>query len=355
VAFGECAKGIVDNGVAMKKTIDKVDINPFLTSLLRDHTIFAPAKVANYVSYREIATPDEIVWDCLVTREPPKDVFFPQTEVLFNYTRTPDGLALQSNEAVDKERILWGMRPCDAQAMLVQDKVFDTSEDRDVYYTNKRAKTTVVGIGCNQPLSTCFCTAVGGAPFKKDGFDVFLTDIGDAYLAEALTDKGEQLLQTPFLRAATAAADEQAKGVEKAARAQLPQPMDVKTIQKHLDELVASPFWDEVQASCIGCGVCTLLCPVCSCFDIVDEGTAACGQRVRNWDTCQSCVYTLEASGHNPRPAGRERVRQRLMHKFDYYLVNQGVLGCVGCGRCVQLCPVNLDIRRIVDQIGAAQ
>jgi ferredoxin len=339
----------------MKKIINKTDINPFLAELLQGYTLYAPARLANYIVFREIAAPEEVVWDCLVTREPPKDVFLPQTEVLFNYAQTADGLHLQTTEAVGRERILWGIRPCDVQAILVQDAVFDTPQDRDVYYANKRAKTTVVSIGCNRPLSTCFCTGVGGGPFKKDGADLFLTDIGEAYLAEALTNKGARLLSMSYFHAATRSDEKAARAAEKAALARLPKPMDIETIRQHLDELIASPFWDEVQATCVGCGVCTLLCPVCHCFDIVDEGTAACGQRVRNWDTCQYCVYTLEASGHNPRPSGRERVRQRLMHKFDYYLVNQGVLGCVGCGRCVQLCPVNLDIRQIVDQIGAAK
>jgi len=338
----------------MRKKIDKAQINTLLAALLKDYELYAPAREAGYVTFRQIRSPEEIVWDCLVTREPPKDVFLPQTEVLFSYTRGPNGLELVSNEKVQRERLVWGMRPCDAQALLVQDVVFDTSKDCDVYFANKRAMTTVVGIGCNQPLSTCFCTAVGGGPFRKDGFDLFLTDLGEAYLAEALTEKGERLLASPFFHASSKADEKAARALEKAALAHLPEAMDVKTIQQHLDQLITSPFWDEVQASCIGCGVCTLLCPVCHCFDIVDEGTAACGQRVRNWDTCQYCVYTLEASGHNPRPSGRERVRQRLMHKFDYYLVTQGKLGCVGCGRCVQLCPVNLDIRQIVNEIGAA-
>ena len=348
-------KGLISSGVIMKRTINKVDINGFLAELLQNYTVYAPAKVADYVTFREIAAPEEVVWDCLVTRKPPKDVFLPQTEVLFNYSQSEDGLRLQSTEAVDRKRILWGVRPCDVQAVLVQDTVFDTEKDRDIYYANKREKTTIVGIGCNQPLSTCFCTGVGGEPFGRDGVDLFLTDIGESYLAEALTDKGKKLLKSGDFHKATQSDEKAARAAEKAAVARLPKPISIKTIQQRLNELVASPFWDEVQATCIGCGVCTLLCPVCHCFDIVDEGTGACGQRVRNWDTCQYCIYSLEASGHNPRPSGRERVRQRLMHKFDYYLVNQGVLGCVGCGRCVQLCPVNLDIRQVVDQIGAAK
>jgi sulfhydrogenase subunit beta (sulfur reductase) len=339
----------------MKKTIAKKDVNKFLARLIKNDVVYAPTQVANYVSFREITSPEEVVWDCLVTREPPKSTFFPQTEVLLNYEKTDDGLELQSTEAVERERILWGIRPCDAQAMMVQDGVFDTTDACDVYYVNKRQKTTTVGIGCNEPLSTCFCTSVGGEPFKKEGFDLFLTDIGDSYLVEALTDKGESLLKGAYFKEPAKADLKAAKAAEKAALARLPEPANVQTIKQRLEEMIDSPFWDDFQAVCLGCGVCTFLCPVCHCFDIVDEGTAAGGQRVRNWDTCQYCVYTLEASGHNPRPAGRQRVRQRLMHKFDYQLVNQGAIGCVGCGRCVQLCPVNLDIRQTVAELGASK
>jgi len=339
----------------MKKRISKEDVITFLARLLKDYTVYAPAKVADYVSFREVASPEEVVWDCLVTRQPPKEVFFPQTEALFRYVKTANGLQLQSLETVERERVLWGVRPCDVQATLVQDAVFDTPDVRDVYYTNKRGKTILIGIGCNRPLSTCFCTSVGGGPFKKEGVDLFLTDIGDSYLAEARTDKGKELLKGSYFHPATRADLKTAKTVEEAALKRLPAPMDLQSIKQHLDAMINSLFWDDMQATCLGCGVCTFLCPVCHCFDIVDEGTPSCGQRVRNWDTCQYCIYTLEASGHNPRPSGKERTRQRLMHKFDYYLINQGVIGCVGCGRCVQLCPVNLDIRQILVELGEAK
>jgi sulfhydrogenase subunit beta (sulfur reductase) len=96
----------------------------------------------------------------------------------------------------------------------------------------------------------------------------------------------------------------------------------------------------------MGCGICTFLCPTCFCFDIVDE--AQRGERVRNWDTCMFRVYSQEASGHNPRPTKAERTRQRIMHKFAYWIDNINEIGCTGCGRCVQYCPVNLDIRHII-------
>jgi ferredoxin len=58
-------------------------------------------------------------------------------------------------------------------------------------------------------------------------------------------------------------------------------------------------------------------------------------------------TYSLEASGHNPRPTKVERTRQRVMHKFAYWVDLINEIGCTGCGRCVEYCPVNIDIREI--------
>jgi predicted aldo/keto reductase-like oxidoreductase len=40
-----------------------------------------------------------------------------------------------------------------------------------------------------------------------------------------------------------------------------------------------------------------------------------------------------------------------MMHKFDYFVENTGAIACVGCGRCVRDCPVNLDIRAVIEAI----
>jgi len=61
--------------------------------------------------------------------------------------------------------------------------------------------------------------------------------------------------------------------------------------------------------------------------------------------------YTLHTSGHNPRPSSRERVRNRVNQKYCYYVKNFGKIACVGCGRCIDLCPVNIDILDILSQV----
>jgi ferredoxin len=118
-----------------------------------------------------------------------------------------------------------------------------------------------------------------------------------------------------------------------------------------MDEMFDSALWDGIGERCVACGVCTYLCPTCHCFDIQDETHRGEGARVRNWDTCQFELFTRHASGHNPRSAQSRRVRQRIMHKFQYGPRNTGMPFCVGCGRCVAYCPVNIDLRRILDDI----
>ncbi len=77
------------------------------------------------------------------------------------------------------------------------------------------------------------------------------------------------------------------------------------------------------------------------------------GERVRAWDSCMYSTFTLHASGHNPRPTPKERWRQRLMHKFRYAVENYGRFFCVGCGRCIRSCPVSMDLRVVLKEIGA--
>jgi predicted aldo/keto reductase-like oxidoreductase len=62
-----------------------------------------------------------------------------------------------------------------------------------------------------------------------------------------------------------------------------------------------------------------------------------------------SPLFTLEASGHNPRPNKADRLKNRVGHKFSYYpSLHSGRFSCCGCGRCIRSCPSSVDIRKIV-------
>ena len=86
----------------------------------------------------------------------------------------------------------------------------------------------------------------------------------------------------------------------------------------------------------------------------LDETYGREGVRFRIWDSCMFPLYTLHGTGHNPRAAKAARVRQRFMHKLKYFPDrHQGKVSCVGCGRCVIYCPVNIDIREVASGMKA--
>ncbi len=242
-----------------------------------------------------------------------------------------------------------GPVPCDAKAISLLDNVFEAPDYKDVYYTNKREDTIIIGLRCNLPLSSCFCTSFSIEPFSRDGMDLLLVDIGEEYVVDVLTEKGEQILTEDF----TGATDEQLKLAEEIkdkAVKKIKSKVEIKGAKEKLDKMFETTFWDGLSEKCLRCGVCAYLCPTCHCFDIVDEAVDSQG-RVRNWDSCMFSLFTLEASGHNPRPTGKERMRQRIMHKFNYFVENYKEPACVGCGRCVINCPVNIDVRRVLKEI----
>jgi sulfhydrogenase subunit beta (sulfur reductase) len=329
------------------KIIEKSAIAGFLDKLLETYQVFAPVERGGILGFEPVRGSDEAVLDAHNTRQAPKEVFFPRSETLFTFQ---EGKVTPTPPA-EEVRVVLGIRPCDARSVIVLDKVFDGADYQDPYYVDRRQNTVLAGFACSDPLSTCFCTAVGGGPFAVDGLDLLWTDLGDRYLVESVTERGEALIaDLPLFRQATAEETDQRAAIAAQATQRVSGP-NVEGITEKLEGMYDDPFWDELHQKCLGCAACSYLCPTCHCFDIVDEGTIASGRRVRNWDSCQFALFTHHASGHNPRASGKERMRQRVMHKFSYFVENFGEIACVGCGRCVRECPVNMDIRAVIEAI----
>jgi ferredoxin len=248
--------------------------------------------------------------------------------------------------------IIFGSRPCDAKGFLIYDRPYMQTDTPDPYYKGRREQTAIVTMSCQSTYAGCFCTAVGGGPADKEGSDVLITELDNGYFIEAITDKGKEILQQA---AAESGAGHEAEALKKqeAVRARVKDPFCANgkpEISKDLFE--SDEFWEEELSKCVSCGACTYLCPTCYCFNITDETTFEKGERIRSWDGCMYNHFTLEASGHNPRPTKFQRFKNRVGHKFLFYPEKyNGVIACCGCGRCIRFCPMSVDISEIVSKL----
>jgi sulfhydrogenase subunit beta (sulfur reductase) len=337
-----------------EKILLKKDMKKLYENLSKEYNFYAPVNEKGQIIFEKIKEPDKIDLEYLNSKMPPKEVLFPRKEVLFEYRYEGKEVIIEERKDLDEKNIIFGIRPCDAASFNLLDTFFATGKCEDTIYATKRENTVLIGIGCNSPRLSCFCTSVNGHPFKEEDMDVFLVDLGEKYLVKAVTEKGTTIMrQLLWLSNANKADLKNAKELSQTAEEAISTEFNFNKVTALLDSNFDHEVWREISENCIGCGSCTFLCPTCTCFDVIDENDEYNnrGRRVRIWDTCQSTLYTLETSGHNPRPEKTQRCRNRVMHKFSYYPSNYDLIGCVGCGRCIQVCPVNNELRVIINKI----
>ncbi|MFQ5441097.1 MAG: 4Fe-4S dicluster domain-containing protein [Thermodesulfobacteriota bacterium] len=338
-----------------EKILKKADIDKLRASVTGSGGVFvAPAVKARQVVYKEITGAGDMAGQYIIPENSYKEVVFPQTEVVARFAINKDGIDLAGTQLSPPDTVVFGARPCEAASLKSLKSVF-TWDFIDEFYTRREEKLVVITIGCVKADEECFCTTVELSPETTDGADIYLREDekGD-FLAKAVTDTGKA-----FLEKHGDVFTDKPKAKAKLKDLIMPERIegvDHEKISAWLadKENYEAPLWAELTRKCIGCGACTFSCPTCHCFDITDEGAAFEGERRKNWDACQFDHFTLHATGHNPRDAQFKRWRNRFMCKFNFYPNKFKSTGCVGCGRCIRVCPVRLDITEVMEEISKA-
>lgn len=301
--------------------------------------ILAPIDADGRTELQEVEKPQQVAQDYLQTILSAKETVFPKVERLLSYTLAPGQVDLKDAEPQAAPTVLFGVRPCEAAAFKALDAVFNW-DTRDKFFNARLERLAVIGVGCTKADEACFCTSVGGSPVSVQGSDLFLMPFEGGYLAEVLTEKGEALKAlAPQLFTPHQPVDLAPLG------AKVDTAFDQPALTAKLPGMFESELWVDQSLRCVGCGACAFVCPTCVCFDIQEEADPAKGERLRCWDSCGSHMFTLHASGHNPREVQSQRWRQRVYHKFSYYPDRYQMLGCVGCGKCTRACPADMNLR----------
>ncbi|MDD4028686.1 MAG: 4Fe-4S dicluster domain-containing protein [Caldisericia bacterium] len=338
----------------MRKRLKINNLQAFLQELQKQATLIAPVKTdAGEREFRPVEQVADIVLEGSNPLRSPKEYLFPQMETLYTFHLQKDGKATLKETLHNEPQIILGIRPCDLHAIAYVKEFYSTTH-QDVYVLEKWKHTILIGWACQNPLNTCFCTSVGNSPVDSKGADIMMAKTDSFYLVEVLTVKGKDLIEKipSLLEDSPEADNEVLPSIQKQTESMIREKVDLLSIKGRIDSAYSSSIWKSYSDVCIACGACTFNCPTCTCFDSADLlETCQDGCRYRTWDTCQNYAFTLHASGHNPRATREARLRQRVMHKYQYSVEQLGLFSCTGCGRCTRSCPVNIDMVSIIKDI----
>ena len=331
------------------------DVDKLFAAFAKENAVYAPIKQddnsSNYKMWKEGM---EVCLTNLNTIKSPKDIFFPQTENLVAFKTGDKTVEVIENRDPSEPTVLFGVRGCDIKGFEILDKVF-LAEPVDSFYAERRSKVVIIALACGEPEETCFCTTFGIDPANPVADATAWIADGELYI-RANNEKGEKALALAM--DVLVETDDAKVAAKQESINRILDKLPLKDIcldgfdEEHMMEKFNSPLWKELSSSCIGCGTCTFVCPTCQCYDIRDYDTGHGIQRYRCWDSCMYSDFTKMAHGNN-RNSQVERFRQRFMHKLVYFPANNdGVYGCVGCGRCLQKCPVSMNIVKVIKALG---
>ncbi len=273
-----------------------------------------------------------------------KAFLFPPQEMLWKARRENGQVVMEEPDPSPRLAFL-GVRACELAAIHVQDRIFLQGPYVQPSYARRREDVFIIAVQCTRAGNTCFCASMGTGPHVQEGYDLALTELEDAFLVHVGSEKGEALMSEVPHREASSEEVAQAMRLVDATAASMGRVMDIADLPELMRESLESPHWEKVGERCLACANCTLVCPTCFCFTLEDV-TDLTGQetvRFRLWDSCFNQEFTYTA-GRPIRVSIASRYRQWLTHKLGWWVDQFGVLGCVGCGRCITWCPVGIDL-----------
>lgn len=332
--------------------LDLKNFPGFIQELLKQAKVIAPAELYGRLYLQEVA-PEKIKEIELVgfrTVESFKSFLFKVREKAGQYF-VPDF------SAAGEKLVFLGARGCDLEALEVLDRVFGEGEFQDPFYIANRQKITIIGADCTDCGDTCFCTSVKGQPYPTKLCDLNFSLVKDGYVVEIATAKGKDLIKDalPLMTAATPSQIKEKETLRQQMTEKLLRQNQDFQLKLDLAEIhkrnLENKVWKILAKDCVECSACNFICPTCGCFLLLDQLSDGQNARYRVWDACLKNGYAKVAGGANPRGKLFQRLANRYQCKFDYSFDRLGRYACVGCGRCLDGCAGNIDMRKIFREL----
>jgi len=317
----------------------KGQLNKMLQAWMEDYRLVAPVREGEQLLFKEIKNLEDLVLSDELPYKSPKEFLFPQIQRLMTFD--DQGEVVVHEEA--PKTLVFGVKPCDLETLQVLKAVFTQGPYQDPFFIQALENTLFIGVGCMAEKPGCFCSERGIRKDHSTACDVFFQPVENGYHIRHLSEKGSSLVGGWVSESLFIASEEKPEETFKAGR--------ILEIRADEDRVFHEVDWGKISERCMGCGICTYICPTCHCFAFKDVRRQGSSSRYRLWDSCMYPKFTLHSSGHNPRSSRKERFRQRVMHKYVYIRKNFGYTACSGCGRCIRSCPAGMNIKTVVSGI----
>lgn len=339
------------------KLLHKEKLKTMIECLLEgNNEIIGPVKIAEKPdgepiygleackSYKEIAI------DYTKTGIPAKRYFLPYAEVLAEYD-------LRSNDWEQRieydisTRVILGLHSCDIAALLKLDKVLLRDVYPSPYYAARRKNTHIIGINC-EPQPECFCYSMNTDKVTH-GYDIFLTDLGDEYFVEIISEAFYRLLEYIGVDDITPAAEKKFKSIGSSRKEKFKTHVDTKGLSEILEMDFYSDAWRKWGERCLSCGSCAMVCPTCYCYGVFDEMNLKFNKayKVKRLYSCNLVDFAEVAGGHNFRPDSTTRLKYRYYHQHRGFLEKHDESKCVGCSRCTLACLAGISPPEVIEDV----
>lgn len=324
----------------------KKNLRKFLEKISSWGELWAPVKKDEMHVYQKIDDLKDIDIDAgtksMRTVLPPKKIIVPPKFSMFSY----DEKGYQERLEDIPKRILFGVHSCDIHGLLILDDLF-LDENPDPYYGERRKNTAILGLSC-VPDEHCFCNETR-TDIVDTGYDLFFTDLGNFFLVWVGSSLGDDMIRMGeglFNEDISVNHIRDFIQWKKWRDTQFKLDIDLTAMPDIFELKKNSKDWDKIGERCLACGSCSMVCPTCNCFMVRDKValTKLKGTRDRAWDSCTLHDYSLVAGEHNFRASRADRLKLWYTHKLQAFIGEFGDPSCVGCGRCLVTCPVDINV-----------
>jgi len=342
------------------RTITKNNFKLMVEDLMQNNEVIGPKwrdrdsdgnKIYRFLKLNNF---EELQMDYTRSYSSPKNFFLPFKEDIASYD-LGDSDWEQHIQYTIHPRVIVGMRACDINALRKLDEVMVKSIYPNPYYFARRRNTVIIGLD-HEPLEDCFCRSMGtDSAFK--GFDLFLTDIGEAYFAAIGSDPGYMMVNRFGGQEVTEQDQQRYKQVKKEIESKFTTQVDLTIVPELMDLEFESEVWEKWGDKCLSCGSCAMVCPTCYCYGVQEQVDMsfkhAAKQRVLH--SCNLLDFAVVAGGHNFRPEPHIRLKYRYYHQFRGFVeaFNQSL--CVGCNRCGAACLAGINPKAVIDDLIQAE